>query len=86
MRDFGGQHVRLFGAALAVMLPLFILTQYLDWVGVELSSIARLGELATVMGAAIVGYLIAGKAAGVEEITMMRHLKNSVLRRPGTTE
>lgn len=86
MRDFGGQHVRLFGAALAVMLPLFILTQYLDWVGVELSSIARLGELATVMGAAIVGYLIAGKAAGVEEITMMRHLKNSVLRRPGATE
>ena len=86
IKDFAGQHVRLFGAAFAVMLPLFILTQYLDWVGVELSSIARLGELATVMGAAIIGYLIAGKAAGVEEITMMRHLKNSVLRRPGAAE
>jgi putative peptidoglycan lipid II flippase len=86
IKDFAGQHVRLFGAAFAVMLPLFILTQYLDWVGVELGSIARLGELATVMGAAIIGYLIAGKAAGVEEITMMRHLKNSVLRRPGAAE
>ena len=86
IKDFAGQHVRLFGAAFAVMLPLFILTQYLDWVGVELSSIARLGELATVMGAAIIGYLIAGKAAGIEEITMMRHLKNSVLRRPGAAE
>jgi putative peptidoglycan lipid II flippase len=86
IKDFAGQHVRLFGAAFAVMLPLFILTQYLDWVGVELSSIARLGELATVMGAAIIGYLIAGKAAGVEEITMIRHLKNSVLRRPGAAE
>ncbi|CAB4772312.1 MAG: murein biosynthesis integral membrane protein MurJ [Actinobacteria bacterium] len=86
IKDFGGQHMRLFGAALAVMLPIFVLTQYLDWVGVELSAVERLGELVTVMGAAIVGYLIAGKAAGVEEITMMRHLKNSVLRRPGTTE
>ena len=86
IKDFGGQHMRLFGAALAVMLPIFVLTQYLDWVGVELSAVERLGELVTVMGAAIVGYLIAGKAAGVEEITMMRHLKNSVLRRPGATE
>jgi len=86
LKDFGGQHMRLFGAALASMLPLFVLTQYLDWVGVEFSAVARLGELVTVMGAAIVGYLIAGKAAGVEEITMMRHLKNSVLRRPGATE
>ena len=86
IKDFGGQHVRLFGAALAVMLPLFILTQYLDWVGVELGAIARLGELATVMGAAIIGYLIAAKAAGVEEITMMRHLKDSVLRRSAAEE
>jgi putative peptidoglycan lipid II flippase len=78
--------VRLFGAALAVMLPLFILTQYLDWVGVELGTIARLGELATVMGAAIIGYLIAAKAASVEEITMMRHLKDSVLRRSAAEE
>jgi putative peptidoglycan lipid II flippase len=86
LRDFGGQHLRLFGASFGVMLPLFALTQYLDWVGVEMSKIARLGELAVVMGAAFIGYLIAGKAAGVEEITMIRHLKNSVLRRPGAAE
>ena len=86
LRDFGGQHLRLFGASFGVMLPLFALTQYLDWVGVEMSKIARLGELAVVMGAAFIGYLIAGKAAGVEEITMIRHLKNSVLRRPGASE
>ena len=86
LKDFGPQHLRLFAAAFAVMLPLFALTQYLDWVGVELSKIARLGELAVVMGAAIVGYLLAGKAAGVEEITMIRHLKNSVMRRPAVEE
>ena len=86
LKDFGPQHLRLFVAAFAVMLPLFALTQYLDWVGVELSKIARLGELVVVMGAAIVGYLLAGKAAGVEEITMIRHLKNSVMRRPAVEE
>jgi len=86
LKDFGPQHLRLFVAAFAVMLPLFALTQYLDWVGVELSKIARLGELIVVMGAAIVGYLLAGKAAGVEEITMIRHLKNSVMRRPAVEE
>ena len=86
IRDFGSQHLRLFGAAFAVMLPLFALTQYLDWVGVELSKIARLGELAVVMGTAVIGYLIAGKAAGVEEITMIRHFRDSVMRRPAATE
>ena len=86
LKDFGPQHLRLFGAAFAVMLPLFALTQYLDWVGVELSKIARLGELIVVMGASIVGYLLAGKAADVEEVTMIRHLKNSVMRRPAVEE
>ena len=86
LKDFGGQHLRLFGAAFAVMLPLFALTQYLDWVGVELSKIARLGELAVVMSASVLGYLLAAKAAGVEEITMIRHLKNSVLRRPAAED
>jgi putative peptidoglycan lipid II flippase len=86
IKDFGSQHLRLFGAAFAVMLPLFALTQYLDWVGVELSKVARLGELAIVMGTAVIGYLIAGKAAGVEEITMIRHFRDSVMRRPAATE
>ena len=86
IKDFAGQHLRLFGAAFAVMLPLFALTQYLDWVGVELSKIARLGELSIVMLSAFLGFLVAGKAAGVEEITMIRHLKDSVLRRPATEE
>jgi len=86
IKDFGKQHLRLFAASFAVMLPLFVLTQYLDWVGVELSKIARLGELAIVMGASVIGYLIAGKAAGVEEITMIRHFKDSVMRRPAATE
>ena len=84
--EFAGQHVRLFAASAAVMLPLFALTQYLDWVGIELSKLARLGELVIVMIFALLGYFIAGKAAGVEEITMIRHFKGSLIRRPAAEE
>jgi len=83
--DFFGQHLRLIGAAVGVMAPLFALTQYISWAGVELSKVARAGELGIVMVMAFLGYLIAGKAAGVEEISMITHLRDSLVRRsPGT--
>lgn len=84
--DFFGQHLRLIAAAVGVMAPLFALTQYIDWVGVALSPIARAGELAVVMVMAFFGYLVAGKVAGVEEISMIRHLRDSVVRRSSITE
>jgi len=86
VRDFLGQHLRLIGAAVGVMAPLFALTQYISWVGVELSPIARAGELLVVMVMAFFGYLVAGKAAGVEEISMITHLKDSVVRRAKDAE
>ena len=84
--DFMGQHLRLIGAAVGVMAPLFALTQYISWVGVELSPIARAGELFLVMVMAFFGYLVAGKAAGVEEISMVAHLKDSVVGRSKDAE
>ena len=86
IKDFIGQHLRLIGASFAVMAPLFGLIQYIDWVGVELTPIARAGELAIVMVMAFFGYLIAGKAAGVEEISMIRHLRDSVVRRSSSND
>ena len=86
VRDFLGQHLRLIGAAVGVMAPLFALTQYISWVGVELSPIARAGELFVVMVMAFFGYLVAGKAAGVEEISMIAHLKDSVVGRSKDAE
>ena len=86
VRDFFGQHLRLIGASVAVMAPLFGLTQYITWVGVELTPIARAGELAIVMVMAFFGYLIAGKAAGVEEISMIGHLRDSVVRRSSSND
>ena len=86
MKDFLGQHIRLFGAAFGVMTPLYVLMRYITWLGVELSPIARAGELLLVMVMAFLGYLVAGRAVGVEEISMIRHLRDSVVRRPSTPE
>ena len=81
IKDFLGQHLRLYGVAIGVMGPLFALTQYISWVGVELSPLTRAGELAVVMITALVGYLFVAKAVGVEEISMVGHLRDSVTRR-----
>lgn len=84
--DFFGQHLRLIGAAVGVMAPLFALTQYINWVGVNLSHLARAGELGIIMFMAFFGYLIAGKAAGVKEISMITHLRDSLVRRTPDVE
>lgn len=78
---FLGQHVRLIGASLIVMLPMFAVVEYISWAGVELTQIARAGELLLVMVVAFFGYLFAAKAVGVEEISMIRHLGSSMTRR-----
>ena len=86
IRDFLGQHLRLVGTAVGVMAPLFGLTQYISWVGVRLSHAARAGELLVVMLLAFLGYLVASKAAGVEEISMILHLRKSLVRREPEAE
>jgi putative peptidoglycan lipid II flippase len=86
IKDFLGQHARLLGAAFGVMTPLYALIRYITWLGVELSPIARAGELFLVMIMAFLGYLIAGRAVGVEEISMIRHLRESIVRRSSSAE
>lgn len=86
IRDFLGQHLRLAGTAVGVMAPLFGLTQYISWVGVRLSHAARAGELLVVMLLAFLGYLVASKAAGVEEISMLLHLRKSLVKREPEAE
>ena len=78
---FIGQHLRLVGASLIVMLPMFAIVEYISWAGTELSHIVRAGELLIVMVVAFFGYIFAAKAVGVEEISMIRHLGSSLSRR-----
>ena len=80
LRDFAGQHLRLIAAAFGVMAPLFALTQYISAVGVVLTPFTRAGELLIIMVTAFLGYLIAAKAAGVDEIAMFTHLRRSLVR------
>ena len=84
--EFFGQHVRLFIASLIAMVPLFILTQYISWIDIEFSRLARAGELLIVMVVAFVAYIVSAKALGVEEISMIRRLGSSIGRRTTKTQ
>jgi putative peptidoglycan lipid II flippase len=86
IREFLAQHMRLLTAALLVMLPLFAMVEYVDWVGGQLSPAARAGELLLVMVIAFFGYIFAAKALKVEEISMIRQLGSSISRRSTKTE
>jgi putative peptidoglycan lipid II flippase len=84
--EFLGQHIRLLIASLLVMVPLFIMTQYISWLGIDMSRAGRAGELFVVMVVAFFGYILGAKALGVEEISMIRHLGSSISRRSAKTE
>jgi putative peptidoglycan lipid II flippase len=86
LREFAGQHLRLFVAAFVVMLPLFAIVEYLSWSGIELTPIQRAGELLLVMIVAFLGFIFASKAFGVQEISMIRHLGSSITRRKASQE
>jgi putative peptidoglycan lipid II flippase len=86
LREFAGQHLRLFVASFLVMLPLFAMVEYISWAGIELSPIVRAGQLLVVMITAFIGFIFAGKAVGVEEISMIRHLSKSITRRKANEE
>ena len=86
LREFAGQHLRLFVASFLVMLPLFAMVEYLSWSGIELSPIERAGQLLVVMVVAFVGFIFAGKAVRVEEISMIRHLASSLSKRKANEE
>jgi putative peptidoglycan lipid II flippase len=86
LREFAGQHLRLFTASLLVMLPLFAIVEYISWSGTELSPLERAGLLLVVMLVAFVGFIFAGKAVGVQEISMIRHLGSSITRRRASQE
>jgi putative peptidoglycan lipid II flippase len=86
LREFAGQHLRLFIASFLVMLPLFAIVEYISWSGIELSPIERAGQLFIVMLVAFVGFIFAGKAVRVDEISMIRHLASSLTRRKANQE
>jgi putative peptidoglycan lipid II flippase len=85
-RDFLWQHARLFVSAGLVIVPIFLASHWFETNIGERSRLSLGVELLSIMVLVLFGYYYTAKAFKVEEITMIRHLKNSVLRRPGAAE
>jgi len=83
-RDFSGQHNRLLVAALLAMLPLFALSQYLNWVSNDSTALIRAAELALVLILSPFGYYFSAKALGVGEITVMSAMVKAQFSKGGS--
>ena len=81
IRDFAGQHLRLFLAAFIAMAPLFALSTYLGWVNDDASLGIRALRLLLVLTLAGLGFLFAGHRFKVAEIAGLRDFATSLLDR-----
>lgn len=69
IKDFLGQHIRLFIASLTAMLPFFAASQYFGWVNADSGALVRFAELALIMVLSFTGYFFVGRRLGVSEIS-----------------
>lgn len=74
IRDFIGQHARLFVASLLAMLPLFAISQYFSWANADSTALLRLGELSLIMAMGFMGYFLIARRIGVSEISVTSEL------------
>lgn len=74
VRDFLGQHTRLFIASLLAMLPLFAASQYFSWANADSGAFARLSELVLVVILGFTGYFLVARLIGVSEISVSSEL------------
>ena len=81
IRDFAGQHLRIFIAALLAMAPLFAISTYLGWVNDDVSLIVRALRLLVVLLLAGLGFLFAAHRMKVAEIAGLRGFATSLLGR-----
>lgn len=70
IRDFLGQHTRLFIASLLAMVPLFAISQYFSWVTGDSTAFTRLGEFSLIMVVGFTGYFMIARRIGVSEISI----------------
>jgi putative peptidoglycan lipid II flippase len=69
LSEFMGQHLRLLGASLIAMLPLFLITRYFQWIDADSTVSLRGAQLALVIALSAGGYFLASKALGIAEVT-----------------
>ena len=83
VREFIGQHGRLFLASLIAMLPVFAISQIFGWVGSDSTVPVRVSQLLFVILAGALGYFFAAKALRITEVSGITAL---ILRRNKVTE
>ena len=83
VREFIGQHGRLFLASLIAMLPVFAISQIFGWVGSDSTVPVRVSQLLFVIIAGALGYFFAAKALRITEVSGITAL---ILRRNKVTE
>lgn len=81
IRDFIGQHTRLFIAALLALLPLFAISQYFSWANANSGAVIRLGELSLIMVVGFTGYFFVARRIGVSEISLSSELMRTQFQR-----
>jgi putative peptidoglycan lipid II flippase len=81
IRDFAGQHLRLFIAAFISMAPLFALSTYLGWINDNFSLAIRALRLLVVLSLAGLSFLFAAHRLKVAEIAGLRGFATSLLDR-----
>ncbi len=70
IRDFFGQHFKLYVASLFAMAPLFLISQYFGWAESDSSSLARVAELALVLIFTPILYFFIARKMKVDEISI----------------
>lgn len=81
IRDFLGQHVRVFAASAIAMLPLFAVSQYFAWANSDSGGLIRLAELALIMVLGFIGYFFVAHKIGVSEIALSGELAKAQFAR-----
>jgi putative peptidoglycan lipid II flippase len=81
IRDFLGQHARLFAASLVAMLPLFTISQYFAWANADSGAFIRFGKLVLIMMLGFAGYFFVADRLGVSEISISSELVKTAVRR-----
>lgn len=81
VRDFFGQHVRVFAASAIAMLPLFAVSQFFAWANSESGGLIRFAELALVMVLGFIGYFFVAHKIGVSEIALSGELAKAQFAR-----
>ena len=79
--SFVPHHLRVLGASLLAMIPVYAIVHFEEWSSVDTSVGIRAARLLFVMVVSGVGYLFAARAFKIEEISALAGFASGLIRR-----